>query len=293
MEARPLFEEANRRYWDELESIPIPGWMPFPYNMVNEVEKGNWPHFIDMMVSDELRETINLMNAWWSALLGWSIWVKILPTFDHNDRSTLQMQHVDPLAFMCMYQPSATRDRFCMIATNAVHQANCIALPGYKDRLDQDDLPKGRFLNRAQKEKQLVRLGQDWSKFGDFQRCLNPINDKDYRKVTRDFRNHSSHAIAPRFEWGYTNAVTRYMTPSEKMAKQPDGTFTVVKDHSRMVVAYGFGGMPPLKYEDMVAESRKQHNLAAAALEAYQTLLREVLQKIGMQTDVSAVRSEV
>lgn len=56
MEARKLFEEANRRYWDELESIPIPRWLPFSYDMVNEVEKGNWRMLISEMVSGELRE---------------------------------------------------------------------------------------------------------------------------------------------------------------------------------------------------------------------------------------------
>src|SRR5258706_685766 len=291
MEARQLFEEANRRYWNELESIPIPRFFLFPYDLVDEVREGNWPFLIERMVSGELLETINLMNAWQCYLFDWSIWAKILPTFDDNDRWTLQLQHVGPLAFTCMYQPSAMRDRFCMVATNALHQANLIVLPGYEDRLDQDNLRTGRFLNRGQKENQLVRIGKPWARFGELQTGLQAINTADYQRVTRNFRNQASHALAPRFEIGETNTVVRYMAPKEKMVAQPDGTFALVQDVTRMVVHYGFGGTPPLKYETIVAENQKQHALGADTLKAYQTLLKEVLQKIGIRTGTSASRS--
>jgi hypothetical protein len=287
MEERKLFEEAHRRYWDELESRRGTSSIPLSYAAVEEVRKGKWLPFIDMMVSDELRETINLMNAWRGQLFAWSIWATILPTFEEYDRWSVQMQQVDPLAFACMFQASAMRDRLCMIVTNAIHQANLVALPGHKDSLEQDE----RFLRRFEKEKQLERLGRTWTTFGQFRKDLVSINTADYRQETRNFRNQSSHAIAPRFEVGYTNTVMRYRTPSEKMVLQPDGSYSLVRHPSRMVVAYGFGGTPPLKNQEMVTATEKQHGLAAGALAAYEVLLREMLGVIGTQRDETAEAS--
>ena len=56
----------------------------------DEVRKGKWPPFIDIMVSDELQETINLINAWRGQLLDWSVWATVLPTFDEHDRLTFK-----------------------------------------------------------------------------------------------------------------------------------------------------------------------------------------------------------
>jgi len=281
MEQRKLFEEAHRRYWDELESRRPLGWIPLSYEMVDEVRKGKWPPSIDMMVSDELQETINLINAWRGQLLDWSVWATVLPTFDEHDSLTIQMQQGDPLAFACMFQASAMRDRFCMIASNATHQANLVAVSGYKDWLEQDDLPPGRFLSRSKKEEQLERLGSGWTTFGELQKQLQSINTANYRQATRNFRNHASHAIAPRLEVGYTNTVTRYRTPFETMVPQPDGSFKLVADPKRMVIAYGFGGTPPLKNEEMVTATHEQHGVAVAALAAYEALLCEILGAIG------------
>ena len=280
MEQRKLFEEAHRRYWDELESRRPLGWIPLSYEMVNEVRKGKWPPFIDMMVSDELQETINLINAWRGQLLDWSVWATVLPTFDEHDRLTIQMQQGDPLAFACMFQASAMRDRFCMIASNATHQANLVAVSGYKDWLEQDDLPPGRFLSRSKKEKQLERLGSGWTTFGELQKQLQSINTANYRQATRNFRNHV--VIPSRHDWRWAiRTPSRDTGRHSNNGSQPDGSFKLVADPKRMVVAYGFGGASPLKNEEMVTATQEQHGVAVAALAAYEALLCEILGAIG------------
>src|SRR5205823_2512732 len=59
----------------------------------------------------------------------------------------------------------------------------------------------------------------------------------------RSLRPPSNHFSSLR----YTNAVTRYKSPFEKMVAQPDGSFKLVRNPKRMVIAYGFGGNAALE----------------------------------------------
>lgn len=292
MDERHLSEEAYRRYWDKRESLPSSTWLPFPYDTSQKVRLGKWQHFCGILVSSELEEAINLLNSWGHHLLSWSIWIDILSGFDEDDSWTLRIHYVDPIAFVCMFQPSAARDRLTMIATNAIHQGNIVAVPGYKDELKQDRLKPGQYLSRNQKEKQLDEIGTRWSTYAKFSMMLMAINEKAYRDVTANFRNHSSHGIAPRFELGYTNMITREMAPMQNMVELGGGRVQFVDDHSRMVVRYGVGGTAPLKYEDILAANKQEYELVKAALERYEALLQEILQKIGIDPEETE-KSEV
>jgi hypothetical protein len=283
MRDREVFDQANKLYWDRIEALTSVPWTPHRYDMVEFVRQGKWHPLMNMMVSDELQETINLVHGWGLQLVSWTVWIEVLATFeDFNDRWTLRMQHVDNIAFVCLYQAASMRDRLTFIATNAIHQGNLASVPGCVDRLPLDDLASNRFASRRRKENQLFEIASRWKSSKRFHEKLVRLNDAEYRKITRDFRNRSSHAIGPRFEFGETSFVTRSLEHPENTVEQPDGSYRLVKDTTRKVPQYAFGGPPALKYDEMLAASQGQHDLARNAIEAYEVVLGEILTKIGL-----------
>lgn len=274
---RLVFEAAYRLFWDEVEGVPEPRWMPVSYEMCEMVSKGHWHSLsglASMMVLDDLRETINFLNSWRGRLFKWSIWLKVTAGYNEDDMLALAEHFVEPLAFFCMLQPSGMRDRFMHVATNAIHQANLAIDSAYPDELDQD---RKKFLKRGESMAQLKRIGEGWRSFSAFEDALRMMDSADYRKATRNFRNLSSHAIPPRFEWGETNFVTRYRVPQTTLVEQSDGTFQEIQDRKVIVTAYSFGGTPPLGLAEMLEVNRREHELASATFEAYCTLLQEML----------------
>lgn len=277
--SRELFTEANRRFWDALEARPQPRVNLVSFDPV-ETLSGNYS-MPWMTVPDDLNEVINLTNHWGMLLLSWSVWAEILPGFpDENDRGTLRFQLIDPIAFSCMFQPSAMRDRLAFVATHAIHQGNQLTVAGSRDWLPEDDLEPHRFFNRRQKEAQLRDVGRAWLRFPDFFNLLRGLDSRDYRHLTRDFRNRASHAIAPRFESGHTRFVTRSVGPASRSVQQSDETFEIVEDPTRRAVSYGFGGAPPLRYADLIPASQAEHGRAVATLDALVLLLGEIVERI-------------
>ena len=172
-------------------------------------------------------------------------------------------------------QPSAVRDRFGHVATNALHQANLCIIKNYKDRLKQDDQ---KFpLSRKQAEAQLQTLGSHWAKTEDFVTALRELDTEIYRETTRNYRNLASHAIAPRFHFGLTNLVVRSAGPATVTVQQPDGGVLITEDPSRKAISYGFGGIDALNLGDVYFTSLAAYNNAVQVFYRYSSLLEEML----------------
>lgn len=276
---RKIFETAYLHFLEEREiRKPMDGY-PLSYNLCDSIEDGEWKNgipFINLMVSGELRETINLLNSWCRHLTSWAVWIKVLEKYNEQDSWLIRDHFVESIVFLCMFQSSSTRDRLGAIATNAIHQANLCVDSEYRDRLDQDknsNIP----LPRKKREKQLKHLGQRWKNYGAFEEQLEKMDSKKYRDITRDFRNLASHEIAPRFECGHTKFVTRSIVPKSEMIKLPDGLFQVVNHPKTKAVSYGFGGTPPLSLCEMHEANEKEYILAVSVFNAYQDILTELL----------------
>lgn len=281
---RHAFEAAYSQFWDEIDGVNEPGWKPVSYGMCDLVSNNHWPSLsglASMMILDDLRETINFLNSWRGRLFKWSVWLKVISGRSEDDMLALAEHFVEPLAFFCMLQPSAMRDRFVHVATNAIHQVNLAINNAYPDQLDQDH--EG-FLNRRKSTDQLKRIGKGWRNFDAFDNTLRMVDSTDYRKATCNFRNLSSHAIPPRFEWGETNFVTRGRVPKTSLVKQADGTFQEIQDEKVKVTTYSFGGMPPLGLAKMLEVNQREHELASATFEAYSTLLQEMLDSMALRS---------
>ncbi len=274
---RKVYERAHVLFLDNLEIAPTPENFPLPYALSEKAGEAHWPRMqlANMMVSGDLSETINQLNAWCEWLMDLSVWATALDEMDERDAWAVQHTYVDPLAHVCLTQPSAVRDRFGHIATNAIHQANLNTVIGYKDKLEQDD--EKYPLGRKRIEKQLQKIGKYWAGSAAFNTALQNLDSRDYRRATWNYRNLAAHAIAPRFRLGITNFVVRGMTAFSEMVPQQDGTFVMVDHPTKKVVSYGFGGTEALQLSEVHTLSLEEFKKAVAVFTTYSTLIEEVL----------------
>ncbi len=275
MNAKDL-KRVYRNFADELYRHPHDSGYPISYDICEMVRKVSWGIYGGLAVSWDISEIINSLHDWHRQVINWSVWLEILKNYDGDDAWHIRRQCIQPVAFFCMFQPSAFRDRLGKLATQAIHQANLSIDSTYHDRLDQD---RGRnaFLSRSDCEAQLARIGHRWPNYNFFETALNQVDTPEYRKVTRDYRNLASHGIPPHFEWGETNLMTRSIVPWSDLVNQGDGTYQLVEHPTRKAVSYSLGGMQPLALSDMLEINKTQLTLAVAAFHAYQALVEEMI----------------
>ena len=257
----------------------LPDPIPFPYNPVPAIETVAWMiPFVEVMVAGELSELTNLLNQWMGALRRWHAWNDVLAGLTTEDRWETEWEFVEPLAFMCMFQPSATRDRFIFVATNALHQIRLVLEPASEDKLLGDPKPpdfRQRYPTRREKEGQLRKMAESYAAGSSFMDTLASLDDDDYQAATSGFRNRSSHAIGPRFSVGVTAIVVRECGQKTMMEKQPDGRFIDVPVPGETAVRYGYGGTPALGMQEARAANLAQFEAAKRCFLAYVELLRE------------------
>lgn len=278
-------ELMDSREWPELLATPL------PYETVPAIEVARWHlPLIAEMVRDELREVTNQLNYWQACLRRWHSWNRIAAPMEQQTRWSMEWEWVEPVAFYCMFQPTASLDRFVFAATNAMHQAMLARKPGVKDWLLGDPKAPGRKATqptRRQKREQLVELCKPWNAGTTFIAALDALDDDDHRAGTNDFRNRASHAIAPRFTVGQTNVVTRRLGPVEQRTEQPDGTITLEEVPGKLTVYYCWGGLEPLSMDDAWATNLVQFGHAKTAFGAYLTLLEEAASALSWRHDTA------
>lgn len=272
------FENAYRAFRQVIASGDVPDLRPFPYESCERVEKGKWHLFAGFGVASDLRSTINLLNAWQMRLQEWSAWMNVLESHEEQMALELQFHFLNHLMFFCMFQPSGFRDALAQVATQAVHQGNLRTGKTERDELQQDKLKPGRHLKRREVEAQLNQLCAHWTTAPALIEHLAALDSTDYRSLTFDYRNRASHAIPPSFGWGEVGFVTRSVEPWQEIVEQGDGTLQLVDSPDRKSISYSFGGTPPLELKETYRANLREHDLARSALEAYCTLLDEIMQ---------------
>ena len=271
------------QYMTHMEAEDLrPDAFPFPYNAVAGVKEVKWSLqlFAESLVSGELQEMTNALNRWKGALRRWDAWNRVLAAQDEEARWDTELEFVEPVAFLCMFQPSAARDHFTLVATNALHQVRLTIGNAYKDKLlgDPESPGKsGRFPPRSGREQQLANLAQGWGAADPFLAALKAIDSKDYRKLTADFRNRASHGITPNFSYGYTAIVTRQVVQASRLEQQPDGTYRDTPIPGKLSVRYGYGGTPPLQLADAWTANLEQFVHAKTCFDAFVVLLTEAV----------------
>lgn len=274
---RELFEGAYRKYWDRIECWPNPVQL-HSYEICDAIGNVVWHvPFIDQLIDGELRESINLLNEWGISLVDLEIWSEILCDYNEDDAWSLRLHFVEPLVHRCMLQPSSTRDRLGLVATNSIHQANLCTVTGYKDVLDQDKPKRRKFMRRTEVEIQLERLVKHWSSGDRLLAALQSLDSPSHRQQTYDYRNRASHFIAPRLELGAVYFVSRKVAPWTKLVLQKDGTYIEEEVPEKTGVEYGFSFLQPVSLKEIIEINLSEYRFAFAAMQAYSELLREAM----------------
>ena len=286
-QARRLHETAYELFWNQIEAAPVARFTLFDYGLVNKLNNAPWRPMAGEMVSSELREAINLMNRWILDVDRLHLWLNVLDGFtDENDQWAIRFEFIEPMAHRALQAPSHLRDVLIRIATNAAHQANLSIDSNAKDELPEDKaLFKGSYLNRTAAEAQLKKIAVSWAKYQNFEERLFAMCSEAYVLATRDYRNRASHHVPPHFEFGEVQFVTRQIQYAEVVHRNDDGTVSIEEDRSRRVAAYGFGGIPPLKLADSVAQCSAELQQARIAVEAYCEWLNEIVAALGDKSE--------
>lgn len=179
----------------------------FPY-----ITAAKWRFMVDAMLQDELREVTNRLHEWRDMLRRWHAWNIVVSKKDEMPAWDLRREFMDTLMHSSLLMPSAIRDVFTFVGTNALHQIRLHIEPGYKDALEGDPSasdPQPRPLTRRQREARLAKLAAPLPGASDFVSAMRQLDDTAYRDKTKDYRNANSHAIGPRIALGSTRMVTR------------------------------------------------------------------------------------
>lgn len=270
---------ALERYLQVGEALQMPaplGGPPFPYDTCPLIHQVAWrvPAIaVDPLIEGELRELTNTLNAWRAALRRWHTWIAVLDEFTAEDAWGLQWEFVESIAFQCLFYPSATRDRFIFVATNALHQVRMTMDERYPDRLPSDPRPghehKGRPPSRKKGEAQLESIVSVLDGGADFMAALQSLDEERYRTLTSNFRNLASHAIAPRLTVGQTAITVRQVVPATTHVQQPNGTFEMEVVQGQQQVSYGVGGTEPLQMRDLLQANLAEFRRGSACFDAY------------------------
>lgn len=282
-----LFRSAIDAYLEELGNAlePAGSYLPYDFDFIHNHE---WYILGGQMVADELREVTNIMNRWRSDLHRWHAWNNVIRNYGENEAWGVRSEFVEALVHHCLLEPSAVRDRFTFVATNAFHQLRLSSEAGYKDRLEGDPKQpneKPVFLSRRKKEKRLEKVISVWSDSKRFIESLAAINDSLYERATYDYRNRVNHAIGPRLGVGITQAVTRSVVQASHLKEQPDGTYRDAPIPGKVSVSYGFGGMQPIDLEQARISNLKQYQLARTCYNRYVELLESKVACIKMKAE--------
>lgn len=263
-------------YLEETGKVLEPKCSYLPYNF-GFIHDRNWHILGEPMVEGELQELTNILNRWCGDLQRWHAWNNVLRTCEEKEEWNVRREFVEALVHHCLLEPSAVRDRFTFVATNAFHQIRLSSEEDYNDRLEGDPKKPGEnpaLLSRRRKKKRLSKIISVWPESKTFLESLAAINDSAYQVATYDYRNRANHAIGPRLTLGITQTVTRSVFQATQMKEQSDGTYRDEPIPGKLSVSYGFGGTPPIDLEETWQLNLKQYQLARACYSQYFELLK-------------------
>lgn len=284
-EVNNLLRSAISAYLKEPRDVlePTSSYLPYDFDFIHNHE---WHNLGEIMVEDELSELTNILNHWCGDLKRWHAWNNVIRSYGEKEAWEVRREFVEALVHHCLLEPSAVRDRFTFVATNAFHQVRLSSEKGYKDCLEGDPKhpdKKPVFLSRGRKEKRLAKVISVWPESKAFLESLAAINDSSYQGATYDYRNRVNHAIAPRLGVGITQAVTRSVVQKTQMKEQTDGTYRAEPIPGELSRRYGLGGTHPIDLEESRQLNLKQYQLARACYNQYFELLKSKVVCIKMK----------
>lgn len=262
---------------------PEVSYLKYEFDFINDKNIGI---FGNEMIEADLREITNLLNEWKYLLHRWHAWNIVLDSYkeDRQKEWEIENEFLKLIINKCLFAPSRIKDVFINIGIENFHQIRLAINNEYKDKIEGYDptLPnlKPKYLSRRNKEKVLEEI-LSFCNHVKFIKKMKMLNEKHYQeKLTQDYRNLSSHKIAPRITAGTVSPITRTVEKATKMEKNEDGSYSKVEMRDRTSVVYSDGGIDPLDRNKLFNANIEEFKKARNCYDEFKKLLEETICKI-------------
>lgn len=244
------------------------------------------------MIEADLKEVINLLNEWCHLLHRWYAWNTVLESYKESKQEGLEVESefLNLIINKCMFAPSRIKDTFINVGIESFHQIRLATDDKYEDKIEKyrydprirasDNKLIHGYPSRKNKEEILEGILSFCNHVEFFDR-LERLNDDPYQKqLTKNYRNLSSHSIAPRITSGTVSPVTRTIIKTTKMEENADGSYSEVEVRGNTSIAYSFGGKHPLDRNILFNANIEEFKKAISCYKEFKSLLMETISKI-------------
>lgn len=296
LEGQIKYAKLLKSAYDEYLQIYLSGdlkpsmpYLKYEFDFINDKNIGV---FGNEMIEADLREVTNILNEWKNLLHRWYAWNIILESYKGSRQQEweLESEFLKLIINKCLFVPSRIKDTLISVGIENFHQIRLATDDEYKDKIEKhhydprirasDDKLIQKYPSRKSKEEVLeeVLYFCDYAKFFD---KLKELNNYEYqKKLTQDYRNLSSHNIAPKITAGTVSPITRSIVKMTRMQKNLDSSFSEVEVKGKTSVAYSCGGIQPLDRNEVFEANVKEFKKARNCYYEFKSLLEVTISKI-------------
>ena len=198
-----------------------------------------------MAAEGALRELANAINELHRYLQELEAWRPIYAGLSQDEQYDLLLEHVRPLAVLCLNAPYSIRGRIIHATCAVCAHANLFIV-----------WPEGRPKWNGQRAdmKTAKRLAARWGRWPHLAQALGAMAGDDFTTATSDFRNQHHHGSPRTIALGSTSMI-RPLTGERS--------------------GWSFGEWGPLSIEDLLPRLAQEHGLALAAFHGFLALVEE------------------
>jgi hypothetical protein len=244
------------------------------------------------MIEADLKEVTNPLNEWCHLLHRWYAWNTVLESYKESGQEELEVESefLNLIIDKCLFAPSRMKDVFINVGIESFHQIRLATDDKYEDKIEKYKYDaRIRELNqeliqnhppRWQKELILKEI-LSFCNHVEFFDKLERLNDDPYQKqLTKNYRNLSSHSIAPRIMSGTVSTVTRTIIKTTRIEKNEGGSYSEVEIKNSISVAYSYGGTLPLNRNELFNANIEEFKKARNCYNEFKGLLEITISKI-------------
>ncbi|MDU9031737.1 hypothetical protein NHG95_01130 [Pseudomonas corrugata] len=198
------------------------------------------------VAQDALREIANSINDFGRYVRALKAWNQIYQKASKEDQYVLLLEHVRPLATLCLTAPQALRGRFIYAATSTSYYANAFS---------NQTASRPKWTGSHTDMKTAKTVSQNWSTWPALAAALNRIGRDVFNRATSDFRNQHEHGHPRSIELGHIGVVQK------------------IEIHGR--TGWSLGQQEPMKISELLPTLEQEHGYAMDAFTAYLAMVEE------------------
>lgn len=268
---------------------PSLSYLKYEFDFINDKNIGI---FGNEMIEADLREVTNVINEWNNLLHRWYAWNTVLESYkeDRQKEWKLESEFLKLIINKCLFAPSRIKDIFINVGIENFHQIRLATDNKYEDKIEKNHydprirLSDNTLIRKYPSRKNKEEILEDILSFcsnSKFISTLKELNNNQYqRQLTQDYRNLSSHSIAPRITVGTVSPITRTIEKTTRMQKNTDGSFSKVEVEDKTSVVYSYGGTKPLDRNQLFDANVEEFKEARNCYDEFKKLLKKTIPEI-------------